>query len=294
MTARSPMARRAALGVLALGTLTACGIHLEEDAPRVPLVPARTPIAGEDALVGLLLGTQTLAAGVALLPKVAGFGAALDQQARVLDSALRERGVPANRLAGAASGTAEVAALAGASVTAAHEVLAHAEVALRPMLASLAASRTVLAGKLDRNWQPPAPAPAALDTPAALAVLAASRAAVYGVEVAAARSADATRERGVSTLHTLRGLVMAQEALLGAQAPPTPSAYGLPVTVTDNASAKRLVGHLLDALTRAYAGQLPTVADAPPALLTLTDWLAASAQLQSRWGADLAAFPGLT
>ena len=42
-----------ALGAL-VAVLSGCGIRLEDDAPRVPLVPTRSRIEGEDALVRLL------------------------------------------------------------------------------------------------------------------------------------------------------------------------------------------------------------------------------------------------
>jgi uncharacterized protein DUF4439 len=57
--------RRTALGALALAAVTlplaACGIRLEDDAPRLPLVPTREPIPGEAFLLGLWLGSGDLA-----------------------------------------------------------------------------------------------------------------------------------------------------------------------------------------------------------------------------------------
>ncbi|HEY7720396.1 MAG TPA: hypothetical protein VIB11_01035, partial [Pedococcus sp.] len=57
--------RRTALGALALAAaavpLAACGIRLEDDAPRVPLLPTREPVPGEAFLLGLWLGSGDLA-----------------------------------------------------------------------------------------------------------------------------------------------------------------------------------------------------------------------------------------
>src|SRR5512134_42930 len=52
----------AALGLAAVAVpLSACGIRLEDDAPRVPLIPTREPIRGEGLLLGLWLGATDLA-----------------------------------------------------------------------------------------------------------------------------------------------------------------------------------------------------------------------------------------
>ncbi|MCB1251843.1 MAG: hypothetical protein KDB39_01035, partial [Austwickia sp.] len=89
--------RRAALrGGLLAGAglaLSACGIRLEDDAPKVPLVPTRTPIPGEAELLALLHAVSALAASAP-----AAYAAGLGRQAAVLDSALRERGVPQSSL----------------------------------------------------------------------------------------------------------------------------------------------------------------------------------------------------
>ena len=62
--AQRPVRRRTLL-VAAVGTLAlpaaGCGIRLEDDAPRLPLVPTRTPVPAEAALVGLTRATAGLA-----------------------------------------------------------------------------------------------------------------------------------------------------------------------------------------------------------------------------------------
>ena len=91
------------LAVLGLGAagaaLSGCGIRLEDDAPRVPLVPTREPVPGEAFLLQLWLGSQDLATQASAL---GGPGTALPArlavlhraQAEVLRTLLRTEGVP--------------------------------------------------------------------------------------------------------------------------------------------------------------------------------------------------------
>lgn len=99
--------RRAALvlgvGALAATTLAACGIRLEDDAPHLPLVPTREPVAGEAFLVGLWHDCEALAAAATALGGAAGAlparlaGLHLEQS-RVLRAELDRLGVPAKVL----------------------------------------------------------------------------------------------------------------------------------------------------------------------------------------------------
>lgn len=95
--------RRAALGVIAVAAaalpLAACGIRLEDDAPRVPLVPTREPLPAEGFLLGLWLGSGDLAAQASALGGAATaiptrLAALHREQERVLRSVLRSMGVP--------------------------------------------------------------------------------------------------------------------------------------------------------------------------------------------------------
>ncbi len=76
---------------------SACGIRLEDDAPRVPLVPTRTPVPVEAALVALTRDTVALAtASAALEGDLAADLAALHRrQHTVLRTTLLRRQVPA-------------------------------------------------------------------------------------------------------------------------------------------------------------------------------------------------------
>src|SRR5690349_11074014 len=50
-----------AAGAAAAMSLAACGIRLEDDAPRVPLIPAREPVPGEAFLLALWRHSDDLA-----------------------------------------------------------------------------------------------------------------------------------------------------------------------------------------------------------------------------------------
>lgn len=123
-TGPTPSRRLVTAGALgaAVALLTGCGIRLEDDAPRVPLVPARSPIDGEDALVRLLGAVQSAALAqvdskAPISPLLASLHA---RQATVLHDALRQRGVPADELPSAtpsASATSTTAPSASGTQT---------------------------------------------------------------------------------------------------------------------------------------------------------------------------------
>ncbi len=97
------VARRTAMaGVLAAVVLpaAACGIRLEDDAPRVPLVPTRTPVPGEAELVALTRDTAALAELAATTPGdlAADLATIHRRQHTVLRSTLLRRHVPAKEL----------------------------------------------------------------------------------------------------------------------------------------------------------------------------------------------------
>lgn len=95
--------RRSVLGVLGLAAaavpLAACGIRLEDDAPRLPLIPTREPVPGEAFLLGLWLGSTDLAEQASALGGAASalparLAALHRNQAEVLRTLLRTAGVP--------------------------------------------------------------------------------------------------------------------------------------------------------------------------------------------------------
>ncbi|HRW02698.1 MAG TPA: DUF4439 domain-containing protein, partial [Tetrasphaera sp.] len=167
-----------------------------------------------------------------------------------------------------------------------------ADAALRPVLGSMTASHVRLSTLLDDAV--PAPARGSVPEAAGLALLAATREAVYGTEVAAARSTDAQRTKAIAALERLRGWATTLEEDLGADAPPMPTAYALPLDATDNATAKRLIAHLTRSLVQSYAAVLPTVSGDAEATLAATGWLSSAVTLDGSWGATWDPFPGLS
>lgn len=310
--------------------LSGCGIRLEEDAPHVPLIPERTPIPQEANLVALLHHMQSLRAAVP-----AEYAAGLARQVEVLDSALRQAGVPADLLAAptpseidrtapssttsASAGSSSTSTTPGASgsgspstsatttdpakpdavglalvaSSAAQEVLPGAASALRPTLAAMTVSWDLLRQSLDSNATQMALHPGKLPQAAALTLLSAAREAVYGLEVAAARSGGATRKRAIASLQTVRGRVSVLEGQLGDSAPATPSAYTLPLSVSDDSTARRLIRHLTAGLVTACGATLPEGTADPKTALASAGWLWESAALDAEWGAPWSAFPGL-
>ena len=108
-----------ALGAVVVA-LAGCGIRLEDDAPRVPLVPTREPIPAEDALVRLLGAVQAASvASFVTTDRLAPLLPALHaRQATVLHDALRQRGVPESALPTATTSPTASAAPSAPPVTA--------------------------------------------------------------------------------------------------------------------------------------------------------------------------------
>ncbi|GAA4401514.1 hypothetical protein GCM10023168_11190 [Fodinibacter luteus] len=101
--ARAGVPRRTVIAsALCLGVLpfAGCGIRLEDDAPRVPLVPTRTPVPVEAELVALTRDTRALAALAATVagPLAADLTTIHRRQHTVLRTTLLRRQVPAAEL----------------------------------------------------------------------------------------------------------------------------------------------------------------------------------------------------
>jgi len=288
-----------------------CGIRLEDDAPRVPLVPTRTPVPAEAELVALTRGTAALADLADTVPgAVAADLATLHRrQHTVLRSTLLADGVPATELdaAPSASATATATATASPSATATggRAALAAAEGAsaataarfagvsddLRATIASLHAQRYAAAALL-AGRPPTVPFdPVGGDPVSALAT--AASAAVYFLEIVSARSTGAQRDRSDATLAALRDLRADQ--LAGGAQPDDSLGHPLPFPVDDAAAAARLARASLTTLRAAYGEHLgPIVAsDGGPGLAALTRWLGTVEVEAHRWGVDLEPFPGL-
>jgi hypothetical protein len=295
--------------VSAVLSTTGCGIRLEDDAPRLPLLPTRTPVPAEAELVALTRATAALAALAATVPGAleADLATLHQRQHGVLGTTLLAQGVPATDLEAPPTGpptpsasaspasppAARRAALASAEGGSAASAATFAGVAddLRATIASLHAQRyaaaTLLAGR-----PPTVPLdPVGGDRVGALA--SETAAAVYFLEVVSARSTGDQRSRSDSSLAALGALLADQ--LAGGARPDTSLGHPLPFPVGDAAAAARLARDTLTTLRAGYGEHLaPLVAsDGGPGLAALTRWLGTVEVESHRWGVALEPFPGL-
>ena len=104
--ARNPRRRALVLGALAAPVLLAgCGVRLEDDAPPLPLIPSREPLAGEDELTALTRACVALAELAQATPGATATALvpAHRRQHTVLRTTLVRRGVPVEAVDGPAS-----------------------------------------------------------------------------------------------------------------------------------------------------------------------------------------------
>lgn len=319
--------RRVVLGggaaAFAAIALSACGIRLEDDAPRLPGTPEREPIPAESFLLALWRHTSDLEARAAGLGGVvtglpARLAALHREQATVLRAELAALGVPESVLAGAGRGPATSGtttgtapptstattspAASGPKALAAEEASDLGPTAIAslgqvpstavPLVGAVLAQRSAAATLLGAPAQWPDPA---WSTPSLAATyLETTRAAVYGFEVVTAQSPKgAQRTLAASTLAILRARAAQQETWAGESAGPPDLAYPLPFAVTTPAAARRLAVTVLTELRAAVARELGTGGSDTAALGMLVRWLADTEVLASRWGVPLAPFPGL-
>ena len=316
-----PSRRVVLLGAGAL-LLGGCGIRLEDDAPRVPLVPTREPIPAEADLLALLGQTHDLAevAASSSARAVERLAPVHEWQAEVLAAALVRAGVPEDDVDSqvtaspgiAPSGTSGTGAsgstpretsgttpsprrlgrLEAAVPTDAASLFARVQADLLPTVLSLHAQRAATARALGTTVRWPDP-PDWPHPPAAVPYLVATRAAVYGFEVVAAQTDGARSRRARRTLSALQALEGEQEEAAGAEAPAPQLGYLLPFRVTTPAKALRLGKRMLADLRAAYGAELSDVAAWRSVATDVTRWLASVQEEVERWGGRPVPFPGL-
>ena len=312
-------------GAVVAASLTACGIRLEDDAPRLPGLPTRQPVAGEAWLLTLRqhctdLAGQARALGGSSRSVPARLATLHTRQAAVLETELLRLGVPrtvldapvATATPGAspsattttttstpssASGAAGLAALAAAEATdlgpAAITALGTVVPESMPLAGAVLAQRAAAATLLGEaaTW----PEPTWSEPSLAASYLESTRAATYAFEVVAAQSPKgAQRTLALGTLATLQARAGQQEALAGAAATPPALGYPLPFTVTTPAAARTLAVRVLTDLRAAVARELASTGGEVGPLGAVVQWLADTEVLASRWGVALEPFPGLT
>jgi len=136
--------------------------------------------------------------------------------------------------------------------------------------------------------------PSGLKGAEAVRLLAAARASVYGFEIVAAQIDNSGRALAVSTLASLETRTSELQTVVGSTGAPRPLGYELPFPVTNTRSARRLALHLLAALLASQAAALGPATGDRDALAGIVQWLGSTEAAACRWGAPLAAFPGLT
>lgn len=311
---RRSAVRAGMLGAVVCG-LSSCGIRLESDAPRIPLVPTRTPRPGEAGLRSLLANGERILAscrawtGADAAPATTLAGLVRTQDATLtalLDAAGAPTTGPPTSVTSAATttgGSASETGRAAAGAVAALDRLAPIEADLRPTVTSILASRSAwaatlgqpdpLAGAGGRPTPPTAtPTPTPSQPGAATPWLEATWAALYAFQVVTARSAGTQRMHGRRTLELLARTETAQLAALGTTAPPEPIGFDLPFAVTDAATARALAVHAGEGLRSAYGAQLGVPVGADP-LLAAARWLCVAERIVIEWGGKAEPFPGL-
>ncbi|GGL40531.1 hypothetical protein H9L10_07805 [Phycicoccus endophyticus] len=289
-------------GAALLAPLSGCRVRLEDDAPRVPLLPSRTPVPEEERLTALSRGCQRLAA---LADGLGGtLGAQLTvahrRQHTVVRTALLAAGVPADTLdldpgAGSSSqapdGPRAVLARAEAAGTATAARFAEVDEDLRVPLASLHAQRyaaATLLGASPRADGEPVDADVVDDLGRAVETSA------YLLEVAGARSSGAARRRAALTVRALRRL---RTDLATGREPAEPVlGVPLPYRVRTDADASRLAADTLSDLRATIGQAAPRLLATDPAsgAAAVTRWLGTAEAEAHRWGVPLEPFPGLS
>ena len=248
------------LGTLSALALASCGIRLEDHAPRIPLLPTRTPIQGEAFLLGLVHSSAELAidagglgGGTSLVATLARLH---QRQVTVLGAELRRLGVPQDLVDKAASGRS------GASGSSTG-IAGAASPTPGPATSSSATSGPATSGPATSGPATSGPATASVTSPADLA---AAELADVGTP---SQPAASSLSQAAAPARTLAGALLAQRlaaaALLGAPpevTEPTWQAPGLASSFLDSTRAA-VYG------MQVVAAQSPTGAQAALARTTL-------------------------
>lgn len=275
--------RRALLLGAGLGlVVSGCGIRLEDDAPDIPLVPHRTPVPGEAALLAMVTSLSREPKETSVPP-----GAAQDR-ARTLVDALAELGVPETETGRARD--AELTWSEAEDVAAYEAALRECPPGLLPLVGSLAVTR-VLRGPA-RLWAddgtgawtaPERAREAAADT----------RAAVWTLTVVAAKAADGERERVQTVVSGLQELLSRQVVDGDDDGSQAPLGYDLEDPTASAADRSELVRQTLARLTDRHLGHLAALDDDRAAAHEVVTWTASVIRLGRPWRLTVDPLPGL-
>ena len=162
----------------------------------------------------------------------------------------------------------------------------------RPLLASLAAQHTsVLSlGGADPDW-PELIAPSGT---AAVPVLAATRPAVFGLEVVAARSVGDERDLYESVLRPPRAITRALTTLAGEAAPVPPLGYDLPEPLATQEQRVELARTLVGDVMPAALSVVDRAGDSARHIASYVRIVAEADRWSRRLGTDPRPFPGMS
>lgn len=287
----------AAFSLAAAASLTGCDIRLEKGSPRLPGVATQGPPADQTALLRALNTVRSLQAaatdadGPWAAKLAAAYGVASNRLTQVMStdgitvptaSATPARtGLTAARLGGLQRATLSPTAYGDAV----HATSANAAM-LAALLAFGAAGATVQGAAPDWTGE-------TLSAPMSAALLPSVRAALYGMEVIAARTAVRARSRAAAGVITMTAARSRLELAAGAKAPAARLVYPLSVQPATDAARTTLASDLLADVVTACASQLASAPGTSADLRALVHLWSDATALGWRWGVVPTPFPGL-
>ncbi|MDQ2849901.1 MAG: hypothetical protein M3Y49_04055 [Actinomycetota bacterium] len=298
-----PRSRRAVLVGVALagvGSVSACSVRLQRDAPAIPGIRTQGPppdTAAFHAALASSLGLQNIA-----VTEPKPWGPRLTvmhrQQVTRLLAVMRSNGIspsmPSASPSASPSTSTSTAALGYAEFlgvdTQALQNVRSSTPTNTAMFAALLASYTAAATVVG-----PAPAWVGLQPTQGMAVtlIPAVRRAVYALEIIAARTPDKDRYLVGSSVLIMSAQRSRLEKAAGASAPPAPLSYRLPIAPINPATSSALARTVLAAVSQAAARSVDAHHGSVDVVRAVVREWAEPTALGWRWGAPLAPFPGL-
>lgn len=303
-------------GLAGFGSLGACDVRLESDAPAIPVLPRQEGVderlllalAGAVSTVGALARTASTSS-TSERTSAAAIADACAAQGKAVADVLAADGVPASVIAGPMSSpttaTASTARPSGTAVRldavwAAQARLVTERLTDPATVAVATAHRALVASVLTHHATraslhsaPPRWPSERLPSAAAAIAVDRIRAARYGLTVAAAHLSGGPRTRVVrldAALHRIEGQLREQA---GRVASPAPPAYDLPLVVTDQTTATRLVTSVVADLGSGVLSPLVALPPGSPGLAAVVRHASEVLVLAAPWSGPLAALPGL-
>lgn len=262
--------------------VTGCGVRLEDDAPDLPLVPRRTPISGEAALLAMVTSLSRETDATSVPPGAAG------ERVETFVDALTELRVPETEIRRARE--ADPTWTEAEDVAVYEGALRECQPGLLPLVGSLAVARvlrgpaTLWAKEPPTAWQVTDPArSAAQDT----------RAALWSLTVVTARAGGDERSTVQAVVAGLQELLSRQVVAGDDDGSTAPLGYDLEESLATPDERATLVRETLATLGARYLALLTSLADDRDAAHEVVAWAAAPLRLGDPWQVEVGALPGL-